>query len=219
MAGRATPLMRPMRSSALAMVAPVLPALTMAEARPSRTASAARTREESFMRRTLAPASASMAMTSEAGEDLEVAGVADLVGSADQQDRHAELGGGLLGPGDDGVGGVVAAHGVDGDREHGGHGVGRRVGISRRRWPGGRGTSRSCRTRCGAAWWLRTAGRCCGAAVERVQAEARRLRLLDFDVFFLGTAMVLGASMVVRIGERRPRPGNGRGATDANETA
>ena len=50
MAGRATPLMRPMRSRALAMVAPVLPALTMAEALPSRTASAARTSEESFMR-------------------------------------------------------------------------------------------------------------------------------------------------------------------------
>ncbi len=58
--------MRPMRSSADAMVAPVLPALTMAEARPSRTASAARTSEESFMRRTLEPASASMAMTSDA---------------------------------------------------------------------------------------------------------------------------------------------------------
>ena len=50
MAGRATPLMRPMRSSALPIVAPVLPALTMAEALPSRTASAARTSDESFMR-------------------------------------------------------------------------------------------------------------------------------------------------------------------------
>ena len=51
-AGRATPLMRPMRSSALPMVAPVLPALTMADALPSRTASAARTSDESFRRRT-----------------------------------------------------------------------------------------------------------------------------------------------------------------------
>ena len=33
MAGRATPRMRPIRNRALAMVAPVLPALTMAEAR------------------------------------------------------------------------------------------------------------------------------------------------------------------------------------------
>ncbi len=49
MAGRATPRMRPMRNRALAMVAPVLPALTMADARPSRTASAARTSDESFM--------------------------------------------------------------------------------------------------------------------------------------------------------------------------
>ena len=40
-AGRATPLIRPMRSRALAIVAPVLPALTMAEACPSRTAFAA----------------------------------------------------------------------------------------------------------------------------------------------------------------------------------
>ncbi len=52
MAGRTTPLSRPIRSRALAMVAPVLPALTMARALPSRTASAARTREESFFRRT-----------------------------------------------------------------------------------------------------------------------------------------------------------------------
>ena len=66
MAGRCTPLMRPIRNSALAIVAPVLPALTIADAAPSRTASAARTSEESFMRRTLAPGSASMAMTSEA---------------------------------------------------------------------------------------------------------------------------------------------------------
>ena len=50
MAGRLTPLMRPIRSSALAIVAPVLPALTMADAFPSRTASAARTSEESFLR-------------------------------------------------------------------------------------------------------------------------------------------------------------------------
>ena len=67
MAGRATPLMRPMRSSADAIVAPVLPAETMAEARPSRTASAARTNEESFIRRTLEPGSALIGITSEAG--------------------------------------------------------------------------------------------------------------------------------------------------------
>jgi hypothetical protein len=38
----------------------------MAEALPSRTASAARTSDESFMRRTLEPGSASMGMTSDA---------------------------------------------------------------------------------------------------------------------------------------------------------
>ena len=46
------------------MVAPVLPALTMAEALPSRTSSAARTSEESFLRRTPPAGSSSMAMTS-----------------------------------------------------------------------------------------------------------------------------------------------------------
>src|SRR4051812_40339667 len=67
MAGRLTPRIRPMRSRALAMVAPVLPALTIAEARPSRTASAARTSDESFLRRTPLAGSSSMAMTSDAG--------------------------------------------------------------------------------------------------------------------------------------------------------
>ena len=65
-AGRATPRIRPIRRRALAIAAPVLPALTIAEATPSRTASAARIREESFIRRTLEPGSASMAITSEA---------------------------------------------------------------------------------------------------------------------------------------------------------
>src|ERR687894_1147803 len=65
-AGRDTPLMRPIRSSAEAIVAPVLPAETIAEALPSRTASAARTSEESFIVRTLEPGSADMPMTCEA---------------------------------------------------------------------------------------------------------------------------------------------------------
>jgi hypothetical protein len=66
-AGRLTPLMRPMRNSAEAIVAPVLPAEIMAEALPSRTASAARTSDESFMFRTLDAGSAAMAITSDAG--------------------------------------------------------------------------------------------------------------------------------------------------------
>src|SRR5262245_28349642 len=56
-----------MRKSADAMVAPVLPADTMADALPSRTASAARTSDESFILRTLEPGSASIAITSDAG--------------------------------------------------------------------------------------------------------------------------------------------------------
>ena len=55
-----------MRSKALAIAAPVLPALTMAEARPSRTASAALTRLESFFVRTLWAGSSCIAMTSAA---------------------------------------------------------------------------------------------------------------------------------------------------------
>ena len=65
-AGRDTPRMRPMRSNALAIVAPVLPALTIAEALPSRTASAARTSDESFFRRTPCAPSSSIAMISAA---------------------------------------------------------------------------------------------------------------------------------------------------------
>src|ERR1700722_2199395 len=64
MQGRTTLGSRPMRSSADAMVAPVLPADTMAEAFRSRTSSAARTREESFLRRTPPAGSSSMPMTS-----------------------------------------------------------------------------------------------------------------------------------------------------------
>ena len=190
MAGRATPLMRPMRSSALAIVAPVLPALTMAEARPSRTASAARTSEESFMR---AHARAGVGVHGDdlgRREHLEAAGVADLVGPADEHDGDAELGRAPAwrprrsrrGPGRRPSrrrrwAGSSAS--VTGDA------------ISRRRWPGGRGTSRSCRTRRGAAWLAPHRGQMLRAGASSVQAEARRLRLFALEVFFLGTAMVL----------------------------
>ena len=66
-AGRFTPLMRPIRSSAEAIVAPVLPAEIIADALPSRTASAARTSVESFFVRTAAPGSSSIAISSLAG--------------------------------------------------------------------------------------------------------------------------------------------------------
>src|ERR1017187_3314278 len=64
MHGRTTPGRRPMRSSAEAIAAPVLPADTIAQAFASRTSSAARTSEESFFFRTLAAGSSSIAMTS-----------------------------------------------------------------------------------------------------------------------------------------------------------
>src|SRR4051794_2205584 len=63
-AGRAIPLIRPMRSSAAAIAAPVFPALIIASASPSRTACAQRTTEASFSRRTAAAGSSSIAMTS-----------------------------------------------------------------------------------------------------------------------------------------------------------
>src|SRR5215207_5640426 len=53
-AGRAAPLMRPMRSNAAAMDAPVLPALVIASALPSRTSSALTTIDESLRVRTAA---------------------------------------------------------------------------------------------------------------------------------------------------------------------
>ena len=91
MAGRDTPRMRPIRSSDAAMAAPVLPALTMAEARPSRTASAARTTEESFIFRTLAAASAPMAITSEAGTTSKSPTSSSILGLAHQQNGNALL--------------------------------------------------------------------------------------------------------------------------------
>src|SRR3954471_6547499 len=65
-AGRAAPLMRPMRSSAAAMAAPVLPALAIASALPSRTSSAETTIDESLRVRTAAGGSF-MPTTSVAG--------------------------------------------------------------------------------------------------------------------------------------------------------
>ena len=63
-AGRLTPLIRPIRRSADAIAAPVLPADTIADALPSRTASAARTSDESFLRRTPCAGSSCISMTS-----------------------------------------------------------------------------------------------------------------------------------------------------------
>ena len=57
--------------------------------------------------------------------------------------------------------------------------------VSRRRWPGGRGTSRSCRTRRGAAWPTPQRGQRLRTGTSSVHAEARRLRLFDFGGLLL----------------------------------
>ena len=119
MAGRDTPLMRPMRSSADAIVAPVLPAEIMAEALPSRTASAARTSDESFILRTLEPGSALIADHLGRRDHLEVAGErAEHLGLADQHHRHAELLHGPVRAGDDLLRCLVPTHRVERDGEH-----------------------------------------------------------------------------------------------------
>ena len=202
-AGRATPLMRPMRSRALAIVAPVLPALTIAEARPSRTASAARTSDESFMVRTLLAGSASMAMTSEASMIVEPADVTELVGPADQHDVDAELVAGRERAGDDLAGCVVAAHRVEGDREWFSHRCHLRVG-ARAGLPAWAGPTDQLTSMAWRPWyqpqlphttWGSLAepqrGQTERAGTLTVQADARRLRLLALEVFFLGTATVV----------------------------
>ena len=77
-AGRCTPRMRPMPRSAAAIVAPVLPAPTMACAWPSLTARAQRTSDESFLVRTAAAGSSSIAITSDAASTSTPAGATPL---------------------------------------------------------------------------------------------------------------------------------------------
>ena len=158
-AGRLTPLIRPMRSSADAIVAPVLPAEIIADAWPSRTASAARTRVESFLRRTARPASSSISMTSLASSSgrSPMSARSFRSGRPDQQDRCA-FSRGRTGAGDDRAGRVVAAHGVDRDRQHQ---VRLRDVISRLRRRRGSCTSRTSGTPCAASWRCRSEGKCC----------------------------------------------------------
>ena len=104
------------------MVAPVFPALTMASARPSRTASAQRTSDESFLRRTLLAGSSSMATTSPAWRNSTLPGRGAAVEPVeqrahdrllpDEEDGDARLGR-QQGAGHDLARGPVAAHGVD----------------------------------------------------------------------------------------------------------
>ena len=147
-AGRATPRMRPMRRSAAAIAAPVLPALTIASALPSRTSSA-----ETHDRGVLLGAHRRRRVVHRHDlgrrHDLDAVDAVgeqrrDHVLEPDEQHTHVELLGRLDRARDDLAGGVVAAHRVDGNGD--GHGR-----PTRRRSPGGRRTSRSCRTRCAAA--------------------------------------------------------------------
>ena len=111
------------------MAAPVFPALTMARALPSRTASAARTSEESFLRRTDEPGSSSMAMTSEAGMTSSPPVSPICSGGPTSTTGMPSSSTALAGAGHDLARRVVAAHGVHGDREPGG----RRLGPGPRR--------------------------------------------------------------------------------------
>ena len=116
-AGRLTPLIRPIRSSAEAIVAPVLPAETIADALPSRTASAARTSVESFLRRT--PLAGVLVHLDDLGglDQLEVAAaVARSAGPT--RTTGMPSGGRGVSAGEDLAGCAVAAHRVDGDRQH-----------------------------------------------------------------------------------------------------
>ena len=104
-AGREMPRIRPMRRSAAAIVAPVLPAPTMASALPSFTSCAHCTTEASFLRRTTVAGSC-ISTTSAGRDELDVARVGreqrlHRVGPADEQHADTELVGGLDGAGHD----------------------------------------------------------------------------------------------------------------------
>ncbi len=129
-AGRLTPLIRPIRNSADAIVAPVLPAEIIAPARPSRTASAARTSVESFLRR-IADGRVVVHPDDLGGldqvEDGAVGGLPPVeVGWPDEHDGDS-VGDGGMRAGEVRAGSVVAAHGVESNGEHGGQRQDRRV--------------------------------------------------------------------------------------------
>ena len=96
-----------------------------------------RTRLESFFVRTLCAGSSCIAMTSPAGSTSRSAGVAErAVGRADEHDGDPELLGRAPCAGDDLAGGVVTAHGVDGDRQCRSTGERRPLGCRGRRHDG-----------------------------------------------------------------------------------
>ena len=185
-AGRLTPLMRPMRSSAAAIVAPVLPAEIIALAVPSRTASAARTSVESFLRRTPWAGSSSISMTS----------LASISGRPPRSTRSPRSAGPTS---TTGVPAAAAARApatiVPGawSPPMASTAMGSISGVSR-----GQPTSTATRflyqpqvghTVCG-IFALPQRGQVLRAGAPSFHAPARRLRVFDFDFFFFGTATV-----------------------------
>ena len=124
------------------------------------------------------------------------------------------------GAGDDLAGGVVAAHGVDRDREH-------------RAATGAAVSSTSTATR--SLYQPQVGHTVCGSlavpqrghmlrdGASSFHAPARRLRVFDFDFFFLGTAIVLSGSderlLQASGADPRPRPSRVRGLAQRTEPA
>ena len=167
-AGRLTPLIRPMRNSAAAIVAPVLPAESIALAAPSRTASAARTSVESFLRRTPWAGSSCISMTSLAG----------ISGSPPRSTRSPRSSGPTSATGVPAAAAVLApatmmsgawsppmASTATGS-------IGEGVAVRRRRLRCGSCTSRSWGTPCAVSSRFHNAGRCYGR--ERRASTRRR---------------------------------------------
>ena len=205
------------------MVAPVLPAQTMAEALPSRTALAATLSEASFFWRTDDAGSSPISMTSEAGRTSRPWSVAQPGGVADEHDRDAQLVDRPPGAGDDRVGASsppmasTATGSIDADRDW----TLKAAALSRRRGPGGPCTSRRCRRPCGAPWRRRTgAERAAGAAQHPgggPAAAALRLRGLLLGDGHRSRSFGPGSreklperASLSRTSARRGRPSGGR---------
>ena len=182
-----------MRKSAAAMVAPVLPAETMADALA--VAHQLGGADQRGVLLAAHPAGGVLVHGDDlgAGDQVQALGVADLVGRADQDDADAVLLGGAAGALDDVGGGLVAAHRVDGDRE-GGQCLGRRAlapaaQVSRPRPLGAPCTSRSWGRRRAASSTPGSAGTTLRGGRPRRHAAAWWLRPFALDFFFFGTAM------------------------------
>jgi hypothetical protein len=200
MAGRCTPGMRPIRSSAAATAAPVLPALTMADACPSLTASAARTTDESFLRRTAAAGSSSIATISDAGSTSRLPVSPSASGwptsttgmpcCSTAWRAPATISAGPRSP-------PMASTAIGREVTAPAGGIGARA-RSRRQ-----STMMACRPpyqpqfahTTGGIFAFRHWGQVLRGGAARCQALVRRLRLLAFDVFFLGTAIGQLASL------------------------